>query len=257
MLSAFRDALTVVGGTVPPFIVESPHNDPYLGTLDVDVVVDPLEVPDAVYRTIAEQLRGGGYRQDEQHPFRWFRDVEIDRRTVTVEVDFLAPVTERVGRSHRHEPVGGEPLGRRTPGTELLRDSFVEREIAGMMPDGRNNTVIVRFATGAVLIVLKVLAMGDRDKGSDAYTIGYVLQHSAGGPGVVAADVVALGQGEPIHAALDVLRQKFSTIDSYGPQTVALYRGHDLGTPEADRAQALAFALVSSFLGAVKAASGT
>lgn len=68
ILAEFQDALTVVGGMAPPHIAEEPPHDPYAGTLDVDVVVDPLEVPDDTYRTIAERLRGRGYRQLD-HPY--------------------------------------------------------------------------------------------------------------------------------------------------------------------------------------------
>lgn len=187
--------------------------DPYIGTLDVDLVVDPISVPDEVYRTIAELLRERGYVQLDQ-PFRWLRPVEIDGRSIDVEVDLLAPATPRSGTGHRHERIGGEPLARRTEGAELVRSGHVEREIAGVLPDGRPQRVSVRVATPAALVILKALAIGQRDKPKDAYDIDYVLRHI--GVEEVVAGIQEFGAVEPVMKALAVLTEKFSSIDSIG-----------------------------------------
>lgn len=176
--------------------------DPYIGTLDVDLVVDPISVPDEVYRTIAELLRERGYVQLDQ-PFRWLRPVEIDGRSIDVEVDLLAPATPRSGTGHRHERIGGEPLARRTEGAELVRSGHVEREIAGVLPDGRPQRVSVRVATPAALVILKALAIGQRDKPKDAYDIDYVLRHI--GVEEVVAGIQEFGAVEPVMKALAVL----------------------------------------------------
>ncbi len=96
ILAGFADALTIVGGSAPPFLTGHRPDDPYVGTLDVDLVVDPIGVPDDVYRTIAELLRDRGCVQLDQ-PFRWLRSVRVDERSIDVEVDLLAPATSRSG----------------------------------------------------------------------------------------------------------------------------------------------------------------
>jgi hypothetical protein len=96
-----------------------------------------------------------------------------------VEVDLLAPATRRSGGGHRHERIGGEPLARRTEGAELVRSGHVNREISGVLPDGRRHRLTVRVATPAALVILKGLAMSDRDKPKDAYDVDYVLRHIA------------------------------------------------------------------------------
>jgi len=120
VLAGFADASTIVGGSAPPLLIGDRAEDPYIGTLDVDLVVDPISVPDEAYRTIAELLRERGYVQLGQ-PFRWLRSVEIDGRSIDVEVDLLAPASPRPGAGHRHERIGGEPVARRTEGAELVR----------------------------------------------------------------------------------------------------------------------------------------
>jgi len=165
ILGEYRDSLTLVGGSTPPLLVGDVPGDPYTGTLDVDLIVDPLGVPEETYRTIAETLRERGYWQEPRpkQPFQWFREIEVDGEPVTVEIDLLAPATARSGgRSHRHEQIEGEPLARRTVGAELVREAYVEREFAGTLPDGRPNRIRLRVASVAVVVVLKALAMAER-----------------------------------------------------------------------------------------------
>lgn len=247
ILGEYADAMTLVGGSAPPLLVGDVPDDPYVGTLDVDLVLDPLAVPDETYRSIAQQLRGRGYEQGPQ-PFQWVRTVPIDGEEIEVEVDLLAPATTRTGRNHRHERIEGAPLPRRTDGAELVRDSFVESVVEGRLPDGRPNRVRLRVASAAVIVVLKALAMRTRDKPKDAYDIDYLLAYQPGGVDAVASDIQALGDSLPVSNALDILAERFDSVGSYGPASVAAYRRLAAGSPEADGAQALAFARVQELL---------
>jgi len=244
-LAGFADALTIVGGSAPPLLTGGRLDDPYVGTLDVDLVVDPIGVRDNVYRTIAVLLRERGYAQLNQ-PFRWLRSVTVDGRSIDVEVDLLAPVTARTGSDHRHERIGGEALARRTEGAELVRIASVERELDGVLPDGRRNRVAVRVAAPATLVILKALAMSQRDKPKDAYDIDYVVRHI--GVEEVAAGIAELGVVESVAKALGILAEKFRSIDAIGPASIALYRRAGLGSSEADQIQALAYTRVDQLL---------
>jgi hypothetical protein len=163
-----------------------------------------------------------------------------------VEIDLLAPATPRVGPGRRHERIGGEPLARRTPGAELVRAGHVDREISGTLPDGRPNRVSVRVATPAALIVLKGLAMGERDKPKDAYDIDYLLRHA--GVDEIASGIAAFNLVAPVGRALEVIAARFATVDTIGPTSVAVYRRAQLGSAQADGLQALAFARVRQLL---------
>lgn len=80
----------------------------------------------------------------------------------------------------------------------------------------------VRVASPAALVILKALAMGQRDKPKDAYDIDYVLRHI--GVKEVAAGIEAFGAVKPVENALAVLAERFSSIDAIGPTSVAVYR---------------------------------
>jgi hypothetical protein len=115
-----------------------------------------------------------------------------------------------------------------------------------VLPDGRPNRVAVRVATPAALVILKALAMGQRDKPKDAYDIDYLLRHID--VKEVAAGIAEFGQLEPVKKAVGVLAEKFRSIDAIGPASVALYRRVPLGSSEADQLQALAYARVDQLL---------
>ncbi len=249
MLGEFRDAMTLVGGSVPPLIARDrgAADDPYIGTTDVDVVVDPLSVPQDVYRSIAEHLRNRGYRQGGQ-PFQWHRTVALDDgSTVDVEVDILAPLTDRGTKGQRHERVG-EVLARRTAGAELLRSSFLEREVSGVLPGGGRTTASVRVARSAAFLVLKAHAMGGRLKEKDAYDIDYLLAHGDEGVDTIVEELRALLDQQVVTRALEILAMKFASVDAVGPVHVAAYRRLTAGADEADQVAAAAYARVRRLL---------
>jgi len=244
ILGEYRDALTLVGGAAPPILIGELAEDPYVGTLDVDAVLDPTAVTEPVYRKISEVLLGRGYRQDQRNMFRWFRTVDIGDQSIEVELDLLAPSD---GSMHRHIRMDGERVARSSEGASIVRRQFETHVLSGTMPDGRHNTVEIRVAGPAALLVLKALALDGRDKPKDAYDIDYVLAHTSGGLTVVGASFRAWRGIEIVQKAADVLRQKYVDVNAYGPASVVLYRRPPAGDA-ADRVRALAFARVQRLL---------
>ena len=49
LLGEFRNAMTVVGGSAPPLLLQDDPENPYVGTTDVDIVLDPQAVPEDVH----------------------------------------------------------------------------------------------------------------------------------------------------------------------------------------------------------------
>ena len=253
ILAGFADAMTIVGGSAPPLLTGDQPDDPYVGTLDVDLVIDPIGVPDDVYRTIAELLRERGYTQLDQ-PFRWLRSVIVDERSIDVEVDLLAPVTPRGGAGHRHERIGGEPLARRTEGAELVRTAFVDHEIAGAAAgrapkprrrprrDPRRPCRSSRRSRWASATSRRTPTTSTTCSATWASRKWRPASSPSAGP-------------IPSQRPTRILADKFSSIDAIGPASVALYRRVPLGSPEADQVQALAFARVDQLVRRLRAAS--
>jgi hypothetical protein len=253
MLAEVAEAITVIGGSVPPLLVDEPAHDLYAGTVDVDLSLDAEllnETADDVYATIAAHLTRRGYVKIDP-PFRWLRTVTIDGREIDVYLDLLAPPPEEMGRNRRHVRFQEEGMARRLDGGSILSHLRVEAEVEGTLPDGRQNRKRANVAAPGALIVLKALALANRDKAKDAYDIDYVLQYIApkgGGPGAVADELRPFRELPVVQEAVAVLAEKFENADSYGPQGVALYRRLRLGSEDADAVQARAFALVQELL---------
>lgn len=253
LLGEVADTITIVGGSAPPLLVDEPADDLYAGTLDVDISlnVELLDDADDVYKTIVEQLESRGYEQDDNAPFRWIRQVTIDEEEIEVYLDLLAPPPESLGKNRRHVRFQQDGRARRLEGGEVLTPLRVPAEISGQLPDGRQNKKSAYVAAPGAFLVLKALALDSRDKPKDAYDIDYVLVHLASdgsGPRLVAQQLQPFIDLPAVRKALGILREKFESADSYGPQSVALYRRLELGSEEADAIQARSFALVQSFL---------
>jgi len=90
VLGPFRESVLLVGGWTPQFISKEPAQ-PHLhhvGSLDVDIALNPKTLTAAYYTDLEVALISGGYTRHpnrEKRPFTWLKDVN----GVTVEVDFL------------------------------------------------------------------------------------------------------------------------------------------------------------------------
>jgi hypothetical protein len=258
ILGEVADAITVVGGSVPPLIVEEPDDDRYVGTLDVDIALDAgllNDTADEVYATVAEHLERRDYKQVDP-PFRWVRTVEVDGQEVEVYLDLLATPPEQLGKNRRTVAFQEQGKARRLDGGAILADLRVATEVEGVLPDGRNNRKTAFVAAAGAHVVLKALAIDGRDKPKDSYDIDYVLTHVAPdgqGPRMVAAELAPYLELPSVDKALAILADKFDSADSYGPQSVALYRRLAPSSDEANAIQARAFALVQELLEELRA----
>lgn len=55
LLGEYRDNMVVIGGWVPEFVIPK-KNEPYVGSLDVDLALDHREITEEGYKTIQELL---------------------------------------------------------------------------------------------------------------------------------------------------------------------------------------------------------
>jgi len=62
VLGEYRNALVLVGGWTPVFLIPNP-SQPHVGSTDVDVAVDPRRVTEAGYETILGHLVQRGYER--------------------------------------------------------------------------------------------------------------------------------------------------------------------------------------------------
>ncbi len=250
VLGAWRLKFVIVGGAVPWLLL--PDADPaHVGTLDIDLDLDPDALSDGEYATLVEALEKSGYERDVPglKPFQLRRWVSVDAGDrVAVLVDLLMP---RDAAGDRNRPVLVERLRvQGADGADVALQHHIWWTIEGPMPDGRLNQVELQVATIPALLVMKGYALVGRDKQKDAYDIYFSVRNFAGGPSRLAAESAALMSDAVARTGYGHIASKFRHADDFGPVTVRrfLEESAALGGLTPEQVQMDAFGQVSAFL---------
>ncbi len=121
-------------------------------------------------------------------------------------------------------------------------------ELKGAMISGAPNTAHLRVASLPDFIIMKAHAVGGRDKPKDVYDLCYRLDEYPDAITSVAANW-GLRRADPLaFGAVNILREKFQTVDHYGPRQLTIF--HDsIDADERAMHARRAFELVQKLLG--------
>ena len=81
VLGEYREGIAIVGGWVPGLLIPEDVAD-HVGSMDVDLALDHKLLQEAGYETIRQRLESHGYRQDQNQPFIFYRDVPSGDNTI-------------------------------------------------------------------------------------------------------------------------------------------------------------------------------
>ena len=251
VLGAHRDAMVVIGGSVPSLLM--PKADPaHVGTLDIDLDLDPEKLADHGYADLVEKLDAAGYERNVEglKPFQLRRAVDLRDGGVPVSVivDLLMPKGARTTKN-RPKLVEGLRVQEADGGDVALRHNL-KIHISGTMPDGRSNAVDLLVASIPALLVMKGYALVQRDKKKDAYDIYFSIRNYQDGMEALAAECAKLLDDPVAREAFANIASKFNARDSFGPQTVRdfLDGSAALGAMTAEQVQEDAFRQVRALL---------
>ena len=254
MLGAHRDAMVVIGGSVPSILM--PNADPaHVGTLDIDLDLDPEKLADHGYADLVEKLDAAGYERNVEglKPFQLRRTVDLrdGGAPVPVIVDLLMPKGARTTKN-RPQLVEGLRVQEADGGDVALRHNL-KIQISGTMPDGRANAVELLVASIPALLVMKGYALVQRDKKKDAYDIYFSIRNYTDGMEALAVECAKLLEDPVAREAFGNIASKFNARDSFGPQTVRdfLEGSAALGAMTAEQVQEDAFRQVRALLAAL------
>ncbi|MBI4696754.1 MAG: hypothetical protein HY749_22325 [Gammaproteobacteria bacterium] len=254
VLGAHREAIVVIGGSVPSLLM--PNAEPaHVGTLDIDLDLDPEKLADHAYADVVEKLDAAGYERGTEglKPFQLRRTVELrdGGAPVAVIVDLLMPKGARPAKN-RPKLIEGLRVQEADGGDVALRHNRNVR-ISGTMPDGRANSVDLIVATIPSLLVMKGYALVQRDKKKDAYDIYFSVRNCAAGITALAAECAELLDDPVALEGFTNIAGKFETRDSFGPQTVRAFLEGSvaLGAMTPEQVQEDAFRQVRALLNAM------
>lgn len=95
---------------------------------------------------------------------------------------------------------------------------------------------------------MKAYALGGRDKPKDAYDLCYCLENAPSGMAAIAADWKARLAEKEVARAVEILREKFASVDSFGPQQLVEFHAA-MDEESREMTARRAFELVQKFLG--------
>ncbi|MDG6970080.1 MAG: hypothetical protein JRN54_03105 [Nitrososphaerota archaeon] len=250
-LKHYSEALVLVGGWVPYLLIEN-HPRPgipftHVGSIDIDLVVDPGKVGEEEYATIVEMIGEVGWKGIGGKRFSFFRTVPCEdgiRRDI--QVDFLTSQVKVTGREHRHRPIQPDLQARTMRGAELALDHRGVRKLSGTLPGGAETTVEFLMLDVAGCLGTKGIALGERFKHKDAYDIVSILDDYGSGIPEIARLIKPFRHDPLMEEAIRVLADKFRTERSEGPAWYSEFLGGDGVAREASAQRALQ--LASEFL---------
>ena len=246
----------LVGGWVPYLLVEEHGRGGYahVGSIDIDLAVDPDLVDRDAYATIVQLIEGRGYegrlsRTGEEIPFSFTKRVPGGGREFDIQVDFLT--SGGTGR-HRHRRVQPDLPARVAKKCGLAFRHNVMASLEGSLPDGGEAACQVRMLDIPGCIGMKGIVLGERYKDKDAYDIYSVVGHCLGGPEDVARVVAGNMEDEELSSGVNVIAGRFRSIQAEGPAWVATFLQPTDQTMR-ERVTADAFVVMDRFLKALRA----
>jgi len=247
VLGGFRENVVIVGGNVPSLLIPS-AKEKHLGTLDIDLALDFKHISDDTYKTIIETLHARGYYQEEgEQLFIFHRDIEDKSGSkISVEIDLLAGEYGGTGKGHRHQKIQGAKA-RKARGCDLVFDSAVRVNLAGTLPSGAKNEVIVKVPSIGPFLVMKGMALWERMKEKDAYDIYYCCRNYPGGLTALVKAIRPLVMNKLAREGLGKIKTKFAIVDGIGPTWVTEFL-EIADREEIARVQREAFELVNALM---------
>jgi hypothetical protein len=233
-LGAFREQIIVIGGLVPALIIDQSQvedkEDPvqaHVGTFDVDVGFSLGIVLEEAYDDVVKRLERSGFERDnnnEGNPtnHRWM----TGKGSAGVTVDFQIPEDDETPPPGKLQRLTGKLSAIVTPGLELAFDNSNIIELEGRTPEGDRVVRKINICSPSGLLLLKGLAIGEREKWKDYYDIFYVLRNWAGGDEEVAEGMVELFQLDEqnnVKTCVKNLKRDFKSMDHVGPRNVARF----------------------------------
>lgn len=250
VLGAWREKFVIVGGAVP-WLLLGEARPKHIGTLDIDLDLNPDALAEGEYATLVEALEKNHYERGTEglKPFQLRRWVKLDEGdAVGVLVDLLMPRGAR-GDQNEEKLIGGLRVQGAHGGDVALVQNTVKK-FEGQMPDGRTNQVELLVATIPALLVMKGYALVGRDKKKDAYDIYFSARHFAGGPAALAAECAKLMEDAVARKGYEHIAGKFRHAEDFGPKTVRIFLEESaaLGEMTPEQIQMDAFMQVSDWL---------
>lgn len=254
ILGSFEGKFAVIGGAVPWLLLNN-EEMPHVGSIDVDLSLDPEALGDGEYASLVEALMEHGYAQSQE-----LRRFQLARRMpakdggppIEVIVDFLMPRDAKIVKNN--PPLVANFAVQKADGADLAVRFFQYVAIDGPMPQGGTNKVEIAVCSIPALLAMKGHALHGRFKQKDAYDIYYCIRNYPDGIEALAASCKELMGEDSAVEGYGYIAEKFDTLEGFGPTCVKQFVQDTriLGERTAEQWQQDAFGQVDAWLRAME-----
>jgi hypothetical protein len=253
ILGSFKGKFAVIGGAVPWLLLNN-EDMPHVGSIDVDLSLDPEALGDGEYARLVESLMEKGYEQRAKlRRFQLIRSVPArdGGPAIDVIVDFLMPRDAQIVKNT--PPIIADFAVQKADGADLALRFYQLVAIDGPMPGGGTNQVEIAICSIPALLAMKGHALRGRLKQKDAYDIYYCIRNYPDGIEALAASCRELLGEESAAKGYGYIAEKFATIESFGPTCVRQFveETQVMGERSADQWQQDAFGQIDAWLRAM------
>jgi predicted nucleotidyltransferase len=234
-LGDLMDELVVVGGLVPPLLIQQDELPPgvsaHVGTMDLDIGLAFAVIENQHYQALTERLRRAQFEPDTTEKGRPTRQRwRISSPPVTV--DFLIEPEDATERAGKLFDIEKDFAAMIAPGLHLAFENRVKVKIDGETIAGEKTSREVWVCGAGAYVVLKALAFHIRGENKDAYDLYYLVRNYGSGVIEVANQLKPLLKDKSALLAMDYLKADFLEHNGLGPRRVAefLYDRQDQET---------------------------
>lgn len=219
LFDEYRDDIRIVGGWVPDLMFP---DEGHIGSVDVDVLINHLNLKDAGYQTMSRILLKNGYVENPDKYFSFTKNVIIDGKLYPVDVDILAGKYGGTNENRRGQHVQGIKALKATGGNYAFEFEPQVIDVQAKRPDGAIDSARVNVVAIVPYIIMKTAALG-RGKTKDAYDIYFLIKHYKNGAKELAQLFRDCGDVKLIQDMKDKLSKKFGSPNHAGPVDVAAF----------------------------------
>lgn len=219
LFDEYRDDIRIVGGWVPDLMFP---DEGHIGSVDVDVLINHLNLKDAGYQTMSRILLKNGYTEHPDKYFTFVKQVTVDGIQYDVDVDILAGKYGGTSEEKRGQHIQGIKALKATGGNYAFEFEPQVINVQAKRPDGAIDSARVNVVAIVPYIIMKTSALG-RGKPKDAYDIYFLLKHYENGVNELAQMFRDCGDVKLIQEMKEKLLQKFGSPNHSGPVDVAAF----------------------------------
>ena len=257
-LRSYKDAIFLVGGWVPYFLIEEFGKDEFthVGSIDIDLAINPEKIDQNQYAEIIELIERRGYiqrlsRNGQPIQFSYKKKLSsIDHKEYDISVDFL---TSRAfdTKKHRHRRIQPGLNARVTEGCEIAFKHNMTKKLSGLLPDNGEVETDIKMLDIAGCICMKGIVLGEAYREKDAYDIYSVVSQCLDNPKMVAKEVKSkLTEGSMLEG-IESIKKRFRNIRAEGPSWVSNFLQANDKTAK-DRIIAEVFVVMQEFIDNLK-----